>query len=97
MAKKIISKKDVEHVALLARLQLSEEEKERFTSQLGQILEHAGKIQEIDTSDVPPTSHTVPIKNVLRKDESRPSWPREEALENAPVEEDGMFGVPKIV
>ncbi len=92
-----ISKKDVEHVALLARLFLTEEEKEKFTLQLSQILEHAGKIGELNTKDVKPTSHALPIKNVFRKDEEEPSLSQEEALSNAPSKESGMIRIPKIV
>jgi aspartyl-tRNA(Asn)/glutamyl-tRNA(Gln) amidotransferase subunit C len=97
LSDKIISKKDVEHVALLARLQLSDEEKERFTRQLAQILEHAGKIKKLETGKIPPTSHVAPLKNVLRDDTSRPCLSNEEALQNAPKKEDGGFVVPKIV
>lgn len=97
MADKIISKKDVEHVALLARLKLSNEEKERFTRQLAQILEHAGKIKQLDTKRIPPTSHVAPLKNVLRDDASRPCLSNEDALQNAPKKEDGSFVVPKII
>jgi len=94
---KAITKKDVEHVALLARLALTEEEKERFTKQLGKILEHAGKIKEIDTSKVPPTSHIVPLDNVFREDKTGECLSQEEALSNAPEKEEGAFLVPKIV
>ncbi len=97
MSDKIISKKDVEHVALLARLKLSDEEKERFTRQLAQILEHAGKIKQLDTRKIPPTSHVAPLKNVMRDDVSRPCLSNEEALQNAPKKEDDGFVVPKIV
>ncbi len=93
----VISKKDVEHVALLARLALTDEEKETFTGQLAQILEHAGKIQALDTTAVPPTSHVASLTNVLRPDEIRPCLTSEEALSNAPKQEDGGFAVPKIV
>ncbi|HDP69327.1 MAG TPA: Asp-tRNA(Asn)/Glu-tRNA(Gln) amidotransferase subunit GatC [Actinobacteria bacterium] len=92
-----ISKRDVEHVALLARLSLSEKEKEKFTKQLSQILEHAEKISELDTKDIEPTSHALPIKNVFRKDEEKPSLSQKEALSNAPSEESGMIRIPKIV
>ena len=92
-----ISKKDVEHVALLARLSLTEEEKEKFTKQLGQILEHASKISKLDTKEVLPTSHAVPLKNVFRKDEKGKSLSQEEALANAPKQEKGGFAVPKII
>ncbi len=94
---KVITKKDVEHVALLARLALTDEEKELFTKQLGQILEHASKIKQIDTSQVPPTSHIVPLDNVFREDKAGPCLSQDEALANAPDKEDGAFVVPKIV
>lgn len=93
----MISKKEVEHVALLARLALTEEEKERFTKQLQQILEHAGKIKQLNTAKIPPTSHVLPLKNVFREDKSRQYLSQEEALKNAPKKEDGSFVVPKIV
>lgn len=92
-----ISKKDVEHVAMLARLFLSEEEKEVFTKQLGQILDHAGKISELDTRDVEPTSHVLPIRNVFRKDEVEECLSQKESLSNAPGKEEGFFVIPKIV
>jgi aspartyl-tRNA(Asn)/glutamyl-tRNA(Gln) amidotransferase subunit C len=93
----VISKKEVEHVALLARLALTEEEKETFTGQLAHILEHAGKIQALDTAAVEPTHHVAPLTNVWRADKVRPCLTPEEALSNAPKEEDGGFAVPKIV
>jgi aspartyl-tRNA(Asn)/glutamyl-tRNA(Gln) amidotransferase subunit C len=92
-----ISKKDVEHVAMLARLLLSEEEKEMFTKQLGQILDHAGKISELNTKDVEPTSHVLPIRNVFREDKVKECLTQKESLSNAPKEEDGFFVIPKIV
>jgi aspartyl-tRNA(Asn)/glutamyl-tRNA(Gln) amidotransferase subunit C len=93
----MIERKDVEYVAWLARLELSEEEKERFTRQLGQVLEHAEKIKSLDTEDVEPTSHAVPLKNVMRSDEVRPCLSQEEALSNAPRAQDGYFAVPRII
>jgi aspartyl-tRNA(Asn)/glutamyl-tRNA(Gln) amidotransferase subunit C len=93
----MIEKKDVEYVAWLARLELSEEEKERFTHQLGQVLEHAEKIKSLDTSEVEPTSHVVPLLNVLRDDRVSQSLSQEEALSNAPREEEGYFMVPRIL
>lgn len=93
----MISRKEVEHVAWLARLELSEEEEERFSKQLGQVLEHASKIKEVDTSNVPPTSHSLPLKNVFREDEVRESLSQGEALSNAPQKEKGAFLVPKII
>ncbi|MDP1809283.1 MAG: Asp-tRNA(Asn)/Glu-tRNA(Gln) amidotransferase subunit GatC [Actinomycetota bacterium] len=92
-----ISKSDVEHVALLARLSLTDEEKEILTVQLSQILEHAGKIAALDTSAVEPTSHAVPTVNVMRADKVGTELSVEEALSNAPERENDAFGVPKIV
>lgn len=92
----MIEKKDVKHIAWLARLELSEEEIEKFTSQLGQVLEHAAKIKELDTSQTPPTSHALPMKNVFRVDKAKPSLTQEEALKNAPKKEKNFFVVPKI-
>lgn len=92
-----VSKKDVEHVALLARLRLSDDEVEVYTKQLSQILEHAGKISELDTSDFEPTSHPLPIKNVYREDEVRVSLSKDDVLLNAPERESGAFKVPKII
>ena len=93
----MIGKEDVEYVAWLARLELTEEEKERFTRRLGQVLEHAEKIKSLSTREVEPTSHVVPLKNVMREDEVLPGLTREEALSNAPRREGGYFVVPRIV
>jgi aspartyl-tRNA(Asn)/glutamyl-tRNA(Gln) amidotransferase subunit C len=93
----MIEKKDVEYVAWLARLELSEEEKEKFTRQLGQVLEHAEKIKSLDTEDVEPTSHAIAMKNVMREDEVRPCLSQDEALSNAPSREGGYFKVPRII
>lgn len=87
---------DIEHVARLARLELTSQEKERLKQQLGLILDHAAKVGEVATADVPPTAYAIPRANVLRPDEPRPSLPREEALANAPEREDDRFKVPRI-
>jgi len=92
----LISRDEVKHIAWLARLELSEEEIEKFTLQLGQILEHASKVKEVDTSKVNPTAHPLPLENVFREDKKGPSISREEALKNAPRKENGAFLVPKI-
>ena len=92
-----ISIEDVEHVAKLARLALSEEEKETFRRQLSDVLEHARIISEVDTADVPPTSHALPLANVFRHDRSRPSLPTDEVTSNAAWAEDGGFRVPRII
>lgn len=88
---------DVDHVARLARLALTDEERERLARQLPLILEHARKVGEVAAEHVPPTSHPVPLTNVLRADEPAPSLSHEEALANAPAAEDGLFRVPPIV
>lgn len=92
-----ISRQDVEHVALLARLELTEQEIEEYTGQLNAILEYAAVLEQLDTGDVPPTAHAVPLHNVMRIDEVRPSMSQAKVLQNAPDSEDGFFRVPKIV
>jgi aspartyl-tRNA(Asn)/glutamyl-tRNA(Gln) amidotransferase subunit C len=92
-----ITKKDVEHVALLSRLDLTEEEKEAYTKQLNSIIDYMNKINELDTEGVEPTAHVLPIYNVMREDEVGESLDREKVLENAPEKENGQFKVPRIV
>ena len=87
---------DIEHVARLARLELSPEERERLRAQLGVILEHAAKVGEVATEDVPPTAYAIPRSNVRRADEPTPSLGTEEVLANAPEREDDRFKVPRI-
>jgi aspartyl-tRNA(Asn)/glutamyl-tRNA(Gln) amidotransferase subunit C len=88
---------DVDHVARLARLALTDEERERFRRQLRLILEHAEKVREVAADDVLPTSHPVPRSNVLRPDEVEPSLSHDEAMAGAPEAEDGRFRVPRII
>ena len=88
---------DIEHVARLARLELTDEEKERLREQLGVILENAAKVSEVATDEVPPTAYAIPRSNVLRPDEITPSLTVEEVLSNAPEVEDDRFKVPKVV
>ncbi|HEU4481378.1 MAG TPA: Asp-tRNA(Asn)/Glu-tRNA(Gln) amidotransferase subunit GatC [Actinomycetota bacterium] len=92
-----IDRAAVDHVARLARLDLSEEERERMRAELTKILEHADQIQALDLDGVEPTSHAIPLRNVMRADEVRPSLEQAEALSNAPKSEDGRFLVPRIV
>jgi len=92
-----IDKGAVDHVARLARLDLSEEERERMQVELAAILDHAEKIQALDLDGIEPTSHAIPLRNVMRPDEVRPSLSQEDALANAPEAEDGRFRVPKII
>lgn len=96
MAEKITIQ-EVEHVARLARLELTAEEKERMRAQLDSILSYIDKLNELDTSAVEPTSHVIPMVNVMREDEVRPSLPQEEALANAPDREGEFFKVPRII
>ncbi len=91
-----ITKKEVEHIAKLAELEFGDEALNKFTYQLDQILSHVAKINEVDTSNIKPTSHTLEIKNVFRKDEIKESVPVEDALSNAPEKADSGFLVPKI-
>ncbi len=92
-----IGVKDVEYVARLARLSLSDEEKEEFTTQLDDILTYMDKLNEVDTTGVEPTSHVISIKNVLRDDNVRESPPPEPSLKNAPEAERAFYKVPKII
>lgn len=92
-----ISKEEIEHIASLARLSLSEKEKELFGSQLSSILDYMEKLNELDTKDIEPTSHVLPLSNVMRDDIPRPSIPREDALLNAPDHTDKFYRVPKII
>jgi aspartyl-tRNA(Asn)/glutamyl-tRNA(Gln) amidotransferase subunit C len=90
----MIDREQVLHVARLARLELSEAEVEKMSSELSSILDHIEKISELDLENVEPTSHVVEVENVLRADEPRESWPREKILEPAPDPADGGFRVP---
>ena len=90
-------KMDIEKVARLARLELSEEEKVTFGDQLEQILNYMEQLNRIDTTGVEPTSHAIPIHNVYREDEVKHSLSQEEVLAIAPDEEDGHFKVPRII
>ena len=84
-------------MARLARLDLTEDELERFTGQLGAVLEHAADIAALDIADVPPTAHPLPLVNVLREDVPVTSLDRGEVLAQAPATEDGRFKVPRIL
>ncbi len=88
---------DIEKVARLARLELSEEEKITFGNQLEQILTHMEQLNQLDTTGVEPTSHAIPVYNVFREDEVKASLSQEEVLAIAPDQEDGHFKVPKII
>jgi aspartyl-tRNA(Asn)/glutamyl-tRNA(Gln) amidotransferase subunit C len=92
-----LTPEEVDHIALLARLDLSPAERERAGRELSQILDHFEQLNQLDTEGVEPTSHVFPVVNVLRTDETRPSLPRDEALQNAPEQAGGMFQVPRVV
>lgn len=92
-----ISKKQVEHVARLARLTLTEEELEKMTSQLDNILSYVEKLNELDTGSINPTSHVFSLSNAFRSDTIKESLPRSEALKNAPQQNGEMFQVPRII
>jgi aspartyl-tRNA(Asn)/glutamyl-tRNA(Gln) amidotransferase subunit C len=88
---------EVEAVAALARLELSDDEKRSLRDQLSNILEHIAVLERVDTSAIPPTAQVIPLTNVLRPDEVRPSLPRELALANAPRQSDGFFEVSAVL
>jgi len=88
---------DVKYVAHLARISLSPAEEQKLGAQIGGILGYIEKLKQLDVSQVEPTAHAVPLINVTRPDEIRPSLPTEEALRNAPAQANGLFLVPKIV
>ena len=88
---------NVEHIALLARLSISAGEKEKFSRQLGGILDYIKKLEELDTTGIEPTSHVIEMRNVMRDDRLRPSLPKDEALMNAPDRTGDFYRVPKII
>ena len=92
-----VSRADVEHVATLSRLALTDDEMEQLTGELGAILEYAAEVSALDTADVPPTAHPLPLVNVFRPDDPRPGLDRDEVLAQAPAAEDGQFRVPRIL
>ena len=92
----MITTKDVEHVAKLARLELTEEEKEKFTTQLTDVLKYVDQMNEVDTTGVEPMAHAIDFVNVMREDVVKYEQTKEELMKNAPSEENGFFKVPKI-
>ncbi|MBI3606992.1 MAG: Asp-tRNA(Asn)/Glu-tRNA(Gln) amidotransferase subunit GatC [Nitrospirae bacterium] len=92
-----ITRSQVEHVAKLARLAIGEDEKALFARQLSAILTYVETLNRLDTSSVEPTSHVIPLQNVFREDEVKPSLSRDQALANAPDIDGGCFRVPKII
>ena len=97
MSESKISLAEVEHVARLARLELSDADKERMRRELDGILSYIDKLRALDTDGVEPTAYAVPMTNVMREDLPRPSFPRDEMLANAPDRSGELFRVPKII
>ncbi|MGL4547514.1 Asp-tRNA(Asn)/Glu-tRNA(Gln) amidotransferase subunit GatC [Eubacterium aggregans] len=92
-----ISREDVTYVADLVRIEFDGAETDRLADELGAILNYMETLDQLDTSGVKPTEHILPVQNVFRKDEVKPSLPIEEVLANAPVVEAGCFKVPRVV
>ena len=88
---------DIDHIAQLARIELTPEERTTFATQLGDFLQHIDQLKKVDVSNVEPTSHGFPIYNVWQEDEAAPCLPVDAALQNAPKKRDNMFVVPKVV
>ena len=92
-----ISREDVSNLAKLARIDMSDAELDHLSKELSVILEAVARVQEVASSDVPPTSHPLPLQNIFRKDEVRPSLTQNEVLSAAPAQEEGRFKVPQIL
>ena len=96
----MITKKDLEHMAWLSRLELSEEDKEKYTPKLNSVLDYFGELDEVDTEGIEPTYHVLQLSNVFREDEigvPAGSLPQEETLSNAPKKQDGFFKAPRMM
>ena len=91
-----LSVEEVEHIAELAKLALSDEEKERFRTQLSAVLETASRLEELDTQEIHPAASILPMRSVMRPDEIRPPLPHEDILANAPASKEGLFLVPAV-
>lgn len=92
-----LSREQVQHIAQLARIGLDEDETARFRDHLSEILDYFERLRQVDTEGVPPTAHTLPLQNVMRADEPRPSHDKEEVLANAPRREEDLFRVEAIL
>ena len=92
-----ITTDDIVHIANLARLEFSQQELDQFRGNLKRILDYISKLNQLDTNDVPPTSHVIPIRNVTKADEVIRRYDRQQILANAPSQEKGYFEVPKII
>jgi aspartyl-tRNA(Asn)/glutamyl-tRNA(Gln) amidotransferase subunit C len=92
-----VTRAEVEKVAVLAKLKFGEKELDEFTRQFNQILDYINTLNELDTTNVPPTTHVLDLENVFREDVIKPSLPREELLKNAPAQDGEFFKVPKVI
>lgn len=92
-----LTRKEIEDVAHLSRLELTGEEMDKLTGHINRLLENFAELQKLDTDDVEPTSHTIPVSNVFRKDKARPSLPVEDVVSNGPQVADNCFVVPRVV
>jgi len=92
-----ITLKDVEYVANLAKLELSQKEKVKFQKELDNIIKYIDQLNKLNTENIPITSHVVPLENVFRRNRVLPSLPQDKALANAPKKKDGFFKVPKVI
>jgi aspartyl-tRNA(Asn)/glutamyl-tRNA(Gln) amidotransferase subunit C len=93
----VLTREEVEHIARLARLQLSEGEKDRYQEQLSAVLDYASRLLALDTTGIPPTSSVLPARSVLREDRARPGLTTEQLLDNAPRSEQNQFRVPPVL
>ncbi|MGB9681496.1 MAG: Asp-tRNA(Asn)/Glu-tRNA(Gln) amidotransferase subunit GatC [bacterium] len=93
----MLSIEEVMHIEKLARLKLSDKEREQYRKQLSDVLDYAAKLNEIDTTNVSPMYHVLPVTNVLREDEPKQNFSQEDALKNAPIQENGFFVIPPIL
>ncbi|TCS80928.1 Asp-tRNA(Asn)/Glu-tRNA(Gln) amidotransferase subunit GatC [Pectinatus cerevisiiphilus] len=92
-----VSKKDVENVAVLSRLKIADDKMDKYLEEFNNFLEYVDVLQKVDTENVKPTAHVLPLQNVFREDVIKPSLDREKALANAPEKENGYFKVPRII
>lgn len=92
-----VTKEDLDKVAILSRLSIPEADGEKYMGQLDKFLSYVENLKAVDTEEVKPTTYALPIQNVFREDEVKPSLPRDLALSNAPLKEDGYFKVPRVL
>lgn len=97
MDKKVIGKKDVEYLSKLIRIELKEEEKEILVKEIGKIIDYVSQLNKVNTENIEPTYHVIPIKNVFREDIPETSFSKEEILKNAPDKDKNFFKVPRII